>query len=77
MKVTNPWPIKTTDLSMAEARLIKYLRVKRHTHRSLSEVFCNIFYPKAKPWPKCRGNQMHGYDLCIFASKILKEEPWE
>ena len=68
------------DLTLEEAEFIRDLRLAGCTWRALSEEFCETLYPEALDWPNCKGNQLHGMDLCKYAAEHFGEdyqvEPW-
>lgn len=68
-----PWPQKKEDLTREEAEWLREHKPS-YTWRAVSEAFCDKFYPEAKEWPKCRGNQMHGVDLCRYAAEHFGDD---
>lgn len=69
-----PWPECKEDLTVEEASWIRYEKFRGHTWRSISVAYCEQFYPKAKDWPVCSGNQIHGVDLCKYAAEWFGED---
>jgi hypothetical protein len=74
-----PWPKSKEDLTPEECAFIKEVKCGKDnkglccTWRALSEIFCNKFYPKAKGFPDCAGNQIHGMELCKYAAEYFGE----
>ncbi len=62
-------------MNLEKAIRIEELRSnKGYSWRALSEIICDEFIDEPS---ELRGNQMHGYDLCVDALHKLYDKEWK